>query len=99
MAIEEAKQKFVEKGDIRVMNLNGEPYIIAKWSELKAFLLDYGERIRMETAEEICKMLDKTESEQRLVPDSTSLWRLWKQIRNSIRDKYVLSSLKKGRGK
>lgn len=47
------------------------------------------ERMEKETAEDICVMIDKYESQ---APSNLEQWKEYKKIRNGIRDKYVLNS-------
>lgn len=46
------------------------------------------ETVQRETADDICNMLDKIESQD----ENTSMeqWKQYKHMRNAIRDKYVL---------
>ncbi len=75
--LKEFEEKFLISGDFLI---RAYPY------DVKEFLFKALDSMREETAEGICKLIDKIELSYR----DTSLeeWKAFKHIRNAIRDKY-----------
>lgn len=90
--IKEFREKFTRMSSPAFSGFSVRQMLPTTAEDMEQFLLSSLSTLERETANDICRLLDKIESED----DNNSLeqWKQYKRIRNSIRDIYVLKDKK-----